>query len=105
MSAFARRRFLNLALGAFASRAFAGQPPLRITSIEPIVIRTPKDSRSHEEFIEMPPVGHSTGGKGLWNRLDHASPSRFHGATRTQKRNSRPKRFARVSHRQRQSAI
>ena len=32
-------------------------------------------------LIEMPPIGAMTGGVGLWNRLDHASPSRFHGYT------------------------
>ena len=81
MRALGRRHFLSLTASGIAHRAWAGQPPLRITSIEPIVIRTPKDSRTHEEFIDMPPVGQTTGGKGLWNRLDHASPSRFHGAT------------------------
>ena len=29
----------------------------------------------------MPPIGTTTGGAGLWNRLDHASPSRIKGHT------------------------
>jgi D-galactarolactone cycloisomerase len=63
------------------ARSRAGTGPLKITKIEPFVIRTPKDNRVPEELIEMPPVGNQTGGVGLWNRLDHASPSRFKGYT------------------------
>ncbi len=59
----------------------AGNSPLEIRSVEPVVIRTPVGDKPPEWYLEMPPTGHSTGGTGLWNRLDHASPSRFRGAT------------------------
>lgn len=82
-----RRRFLNGSLGlaasaALSNRLFAsGNGPLSIASVEPVVIRSPRGEQPPEWYIEMPPVGRATGGAGLWNRLDHASPSRFRGAT------------------------
>jgi L-alanine-DL-glutamate epimerase-like enolase superfamily enzyme len=54
---------------------------LKIVKVEAFVIRTPNDGRPANELIDMPPVGALTGGAGLWNRLDHASPSRFFGHT------------------------
>src|ERR1700736_2312699 len=62
-------------------RARKGTSPLKITKVEAFVIRTLNDDTPPERLIEMPPVGAMTGGVGLWNRLDHASPSRFHGYT------------------------
>jgi D-galactarolactone cycloisomerase len=53
--------------------------PLRIASVEPVVIRTPPKPVAFDEPLELPPVGDMTGGVGLWNRLDHASPTRFRG--------------------------
>ncbi len=82
-----RRRFfvetLGLAAGPLLNSLFAaGNGPLEIQSVEAIVIRTPPGGdKPPEHYIEMPPVGATTGGQGLWNRLDHASPSRFRGAT------------------------
>ena len=82
-----RRRFLEGSLGlaasaALSNRLFAsGNGPLSIASVEPVVIRSPRGEQPPEWYIEMPPVGQATGGAGLWNRLDHASPSRFRGAT------------------------
>ena len=82
-----RRRFLTGAIGLAASAALreqlfaSGNGPLKIRSVEPLVIRSPRGDEPPEWYIEMPPVGHSAGGAGLWNRLDHASPSRFRGAT------------------------
>ena len=82
-----RRRFLSgliaaPALGALNDRLFAtGNGRLEIESVEPIVIRTPRGDKPPEWYLEMGPIGQSTGGNGLWNRLDHASPSRFRGAT------------------------
>jgi D-galactarolactone cycloisomerase len=81
-----RRGFLSAgAAGVCApwlDRAFAaGNAPLKIVSVEPIVIRSPRGEHPPEYYMEMPPLGAATGGKGLWNRLDHASPSRFKGAT------------------------
>jgi L-alanine-DL-glutamate epimerase-like enolase superfamily enzyme len=58
-----------------------GTSPLKIVKVEAFVIRTPNDGRPANELIDMPPVGALTGGAGLWNRLDHASPSRFFGHT------------------------
>ena len=77
----ARRRFVGLSLGAMAQLFGAGSSPLRITSVEPVVIRTPQSEQRPEHFVEMAPLGSMSGGKGLWNRIDHASPSRTKGAT------------------------
>ena len=77
-----RRALLASLGGGLLQRLFAaGNPPLRITEVEAFVIRTPNEPQPPERYIEMPPVGSETGGRGLWNRLDHASPSRFRGAT------------------------
>lgn len=61
------------------ARAARGVGPLTITAIEPIVIRAPKDGSPPEGPVVLGPPGATTGGKGLWNRLDHASPSRQPG--------------------------
>jgi D-galactarolactone cycloisomerase len=53
--------------------------PLKIRSIEPLVVRSPKDAKIPEEITSMTPRGALTGGVGLWNRLDHATPSRSPG--------------------------
>ncbi|MFW5836294.1 MAG: mandelate racemase/muconate lactonizing enzyme family protein [bacterium] len=53
--------------------------PLRITSVEAFVVRSPNDEGPPESYIEMPPLGTMTGGLGLVDRLDHASPTRFRG--------------------------
>lgn len=81
-----RRGLLSRALGITAAvslqdRLFAvGNGPLAIRSVEPMVIRTPRGDRAPEWYLQMPPLGSATGGRGLWNRLDHASPSRFRGS-------------------------
>jgi D-galactarolactone cycloisomerase len=62
-------------------RSRAGTSPLKITSVESFVVRSPNDKTPPDQLIEMPPIGSTTGGTGLWNRLDHASPSRFFGHT------------------------
>ena len=82
-----RRSFVSVLAGgaahlALRGRLFAtGNGPLTIRSVEPLVVRTPRGEKPPEWYLEMPPVGRETGGTGLWNRLDHASPSRFRGAT------------------------
>jgi len=81
-----RRKLLGFGLAASPlaqamQRASRGRGPLKITKVEPLVIRTPNDGAPPESLIEMPPVGAMTGGVGLWNRLDHSSPSRFKGRT------------------------
>ncbi|MCC6859399.1 MAG: mandelate racemase/muconate lactonizing enzyme family protein [Bryobacterales bacterium] len=67
------------ALG-FNPAAAAGES-LKIVKVEAFVIRTPGNPVPPDQLIEMPAVGAMTGGTGLWNRLDHASPSRFKGYT------------------------
>ena len=63
------------------SRKRTGVGPVKITSVEALVIRTPGDSTPPSQLVVMPPVGATTGGVGLWNRLDFASPSRTKGHT------------------------
>ncbi len=58
---------------------FDALKPLRIRSVEALVIRTPPKAVAFDEPLELPPVGDMTGGPGIWNRLDHASPTRFKG--------------------------
>ena len=81
-----RRHFLRTATAALTAALMnkifaAGRPPVRISKVKPIVIRTPLGDKPPEHYVEMPEVGRTTSGPGLWNRLDHASPSRFRGAT------------------------
>ena len=57
-------------------RGRAGAGPVKITAVEPFVIRTPGDATPPDQLVAMPPVGSTTEGPGLWNRLDFASPSR-----------------------------
>ena len=75
-----RRGFLLGTFGLANRFLAAGSGPLEIQSVEPIVIRAPRGDGPPDRYIEMPAVGTLTGGRGLWNRLDHASPSRFGGA-------------------------
>jgi D-galactarolactone cycloisomerase len=53
--------------------------PLTIRKVEAFVIRNPPTPIGFDEPLELPPVGDMTGGVGIWNRLDHASPTRFKG--------------------------
>ncbi|HEY0874801.1 MAG TPA: mandelate racemase/muconate lactonizing enzyme family protein [Vicinamibacterales bacterium] len=53
--------------------------PLTIRSVEAFVIRNPPKPVAPDEPLELPPAGTLTGGVGIWNRLDHASPTRFKG--------------------------
>jgi len=88
-----RRRDIFRAAPAFAAggallaqnpavqKARNGSASLKITQVEAVVVRTPNDNTPPDQLIEMPPLGATTGGAGLWNRLDHASPSRFKGHT------------------------
>jgi len=80
-----RRNFLKtvgITIGApLWAESRVGTAPVKITRVEAFVLRHPKDATPPEQLIEMPPVGAMTGGIGLWNRLDHASPSRFRGYT------------------------
>lgn len=67
-----RRAFLGSLSAAWA----AGSAPLKITKVEAFVIRTPNTAATNEDLMQMYPLGALTGGAGLYNRLDHASPSR-----------------------------
>lgn len=60
-------------------RARATSGPLRIRSVEAIVIRAPKDATRHEDVTTFAPPGTTSGGSGLWDRLDHSSPTRQRG--------------------------
>lgn len=88
-SKLSRRALFGLAASAVpvlaqhpaVQKASRGTSPLRITNVEAMIVRTPNDSLPPEALIEMPPVGSMTGGTGLWNRLDHSSPTRFKGHT------------------------
>lgn len=52
---------------------------LKIRSVVPLVVRTPKDAKPPEDLTSMTARGAMTGGTGVWNRLDHATPSRSPG--------------------------
>lgn len=67
-----RRSFLGSLTAAFA----AVSSPLKITKVEAFIIRTPNTAATNEDLMQMYPLGAMTGGAGLYNRLDHASPSR-----------------------------
>lgn len=95
-STFSRRQLLGSAAAATAA-AFSGaglraqtasrdrqerldaSRPLTIARVEALVIRNPPTPVAFDEPLELPPPGDLTGGVGIWNRLDHASPTRFKG--------------------------
>ncbi len=60
-------------------QAIRGTGPLVISAVEPIVIRAPRGEHSAGGPVVFGPVGATTGGRGIWNRLDHSSPSRTPG--------------------------
>ena len=94
-AAFTRRALFGSAVGVGAaaltqSRARAeavrerqerldAARPLTIAAVDAFVIRTPPTPVAFDEPLELPPIGDMTGGVGLWNRIDHASPTRFKG--------------------------
>ena len=53
-----------------------GISPLKITKVEPFIIRHPKDDTPEAGIVTMPPIGATNAGIGLWKRLDFHSPSR-----------------------------
>jgi L-alanine-DL-glutamate epimerase-like enolase superfamily enzyme len=57
--------------------------PLKITRIEPIIIRYPNDGKREDELVEMTPMGAMTGDIGLWNRLERAETVRQKGYQQT----------------------
>jgi D-galactarolactone cycloisomerase len=76
-----RRDLLKLPLFPLVEKAFAATAPLKIVKVEAFVVRSPNRKETPEDLMQMPPIGSMTGGVGLWNRLDHASPSRSKGIT------------------------
>ena len=80
-----RRNFLAMtalpALAQNVEHARTGAGPLKITKVEAFVVRSPGGGIAPESVVQMTPPGAMTGGPGLWNRLDHASPSRSRGQT------------------------
>jgi L-alanine-DL-glutamate epimerase-like enolase superfamily enzyme len=58
--------------------------PLKITAIETFIARVPPDrDKGPEAFISMPPIGATTGGVGLWNRLERSETVRQSGHSQT----------------------
>ncbi|GAB4412305.1 MAG: D-galactarolactone cycloisomerase [Bryobacter sp.] len=70
-----RRSFLASVPSLTAAFA-ASASPLKITRVEAFIIRTPNTPATAADLMQMPPPGSLTGGPGLYNRIDHASPSR-----------------------------
>lgn len=57
--------------------------PLRITDIETLILRDPPERKPEDQFVSMTPVGATTGGPGLWNRLERAETVRQGGYRQT----------------------
>jgi D-galactarolactone cycloisomerase len=81
-----RRNFVGLAglavspmLAQTVEQKRRGMGPLKITKVEAIVVRTRNDHVDPSTLAHMAPLGATTGGEGIWNRLDEASPSRTKG--------------------------
>lgn len=60
-------------------QAARGTGPLTITDVQPIIIRAPRTDTSPGGPLVVNELGSTTGGRGVWNRLDYTSPSRFNG--------------------------
>ena len=69
----------GVAAGTLRAQGRKGMPALKITKVEAFIVRTPNDGKASREIVKMSPVGAMTGGVGLWNRLDHMSPTRIAG--------------------------
>ena len=57
--------------------------PLRITDIETLILRDPPERKPEDQFVSMTPLGATTGGVGLWNRLERAETVRQGGFRQT----------------------
>ena len=57
--------------------------PLRITDIETLILRDPPEHKPEDQFVSMTPLGATTGGIGLWNRLERAETVRQGGYRQT----------------------
>ncbi len=91
MSSLSRRNFLQAAAGASLLSAFdplrAAESkigvPLIITDIEALILRNPPDKKPEDQFVSMTPLGETTGGIGLWNRLERGETVRQGGYQQT----------------------
>ncbi len=85
-----RRTFLRAAAfgaaGGFSSLHAAASRigvPLRISEVEALILRDPPEKKPEHEFVSMTPVGSTTGGIGLWDRLERAETVRQGGYRQT----------------------
>lgn len=79
LSAVPRPLLAALPQGAALDRARATSGALKIRSVEAIVIRTPRDAVRNEDVVAFGAPGAMQTGPGLWERLDHSSPTRQKG--------------------------
>lgn len=88
-----RRSFLSAAVGTGLSSTAGLAPlhsatasiglPLYITDIETLILRDPPKRGPEDRFVSMTPLGATTGGVGLWNRLERAETVRQGGYRQT----------------------
>ena len=57
--------------------------PLQITEVEALILRDPPERKPEDQFVSMTPLGATTGGVGLWNRLERAETVRQGGYRQT----------------------
>ena len=57
--------------------------PLLITDVEALILRDPPEKGPEGRFVAMTPLGQTTGGIGLWNRLERAETVRQGGYRQT----------------------
>lgn len=57
--------------------------PLRITDVEALILRDPPEEGPEDKFVSMTPLGATTGGVGLWDRLERAETVRQRGYRQT----------------------
>ncbi len=50
--------------------------PLKITKVEPVIIRSPNENKPESEIVRMTPLAAETEDIGIWRRLERAEPSR-----------------------------
>lgn len=88
-----RRSFLHTVAGAALSSAggfshlhaaaYKIGAPIRITDIEALILRDPPERKPEDQFVAMTPLGATTGGVGLWDRLERAETVRQGGYRQT----------------------
>ncbi len=87
-----RRSFLKSAAGLTLGSAFEPMRaaaekvgvPLKITAVEPLILRSPPErNKGEDHFVSMTELGELTGGPGLWNRLERGETVRQGGYQQT----------------------